>query len=504
MTAPGSEQRKELEVLLASLVEAGLSVQKKARLRELLQDDAQARLFYKRYIEVHAMLQWESGTMAAEDTDADSDEVLQALAELARLHEEGLNQPIDIELHRKQRAQHAAAQQGQSRRFSTKVIAAGSLAAAIALAGLTVLVVNMLSSPEQPIVEQLDEAIVVATLTDAHHAVWQTQTGESIDLPINSPMTKGLHLTLTEGFAEITTDRGAIAVLEAPATIELLDNNNAIHLHTGKFVGLCHTESSKGFVVKTDFGDITDLGTEFAVEAKPEGVDTTVFVGKVTLTTLDGATMPITTNQTARLYLENGKRMIALEDKPAKGFTRRLPRPAMVTDADINLGGFHAEIVPNGIYEDAKLFTDRDHELNGIDAAGLPAFLIGGDLVRMPADARPDVTPEVGDVLRLTISLSQPADIYLLLSDESEAPAWLQRDYEQTSLKVGIDLAGRTSTNLRTYDKAGIGPGISIDRSAGVWKRKLPATGRVIVGQNVQESMYTVVVVPRGDDNRLD
>ena len=43
--------------------------------------------------------------------------------------------------------------------------------------------------------------------------------------------------------------------------------------------------------------------------------------------------------------------------------------------------------MPNGVYEDAKLFTDRDHELNGIDAAGLPPVLIGGDLVRMPPRA---------------------------------------------------------------------------------------------------------------------
>jgi ferric-dicitrate binding protein FerR (iron transport regulator) len=101
----------------------------------------------------------------------------------------------------------------------------------------------------------------VATITATHNATW----AEGASAP-GSQLRAGQRLTLTAGFAEITTHRGAIAILEAPATIELLDNDNALRLHTGKLVGICETPSSKGFVVRTPHMDITDLGTRFGID----------------------------------------------------------------------------------------------------------------------------------------------------------------------------------------------------------------------------------------------
>ena len=59
--------------------------------------------------------------------------------------------------------------------------------------------------------------------TTEHDAVWDRQPGEDLYA--------GQRLTLTQGFAEITTTRGAVAILEAPVTIELLNNDNALRLH---------------------------------------------------------------------------------------------------------------------------------------------------------------------------------------------------------------------------------------------------------------------------------
>ncbi|MGB0768060.1 MAG: hypothetical protein ACPGYV_10155 [Phycisphaeraceae bacterium] len=110
----------------------------------------------------------------------------------------------------------------------------------------------------------------VATITATHNAVWsspQTEDASALVSPLTkgSPLRAGDRLTLTAGFAEITTQRGAIAILEAPATIELTHNDNALRLHTGKLVGICETDSSKGFVVRTEYADITDIGTVFGV-----------------------------------------------------------------------------------------------------------------------------------------------------------------------------------------------------------------------------------------------
>ncbi|MFK7790973.1 MAG: FecR domain-containing protein, partial [Phycisphaeraceae bacterium] len=110
----------------------------------------------------------------------------------------------------------------------------------------------------------------VATLTATYNATWAPTGRASSPSHTLSPGSKlhaGDRLTLSAGFAEITTVEGAIAILQAPATIELLDNNNALRLHTGKLVGICETPSSKGFLVRTPHMDVIDLGTRFGVDA---------------------------------------------------------------------------------------------------------------------------------------------------------------------------------------------------------------------------------------------
>ena len=40
------------------------------------------------------------------------------------------------------------------------------------------------------------------------------------------------------------------------------------------------------------------------------------------------------------------------------------------------------EIVPGGMREDAVAFVDRDYQWNGVDAKGIPSYLVGGDYVK--------------------------------------------------------------------------------------------------------------------------
>ena len=166
----------------------------------------------------------------------------------------------------------------------------------------------------------------VATLTAQHNAQWAERA-----LASGSALHAGDRLTLTTGFAEITTNDGAVAILEAPTTIELLNSDNALHLHTGKLVGLCHTESSKGFVVKTDHADITDLGTEFGVDVNDNQITTTVFTGAVEITTPGRQPQRITANQTARLSALGDAPTLVLEEQIAVGFASLLSWPAATT-----------------------------------------------------------------------------------------------------------------------------------------------------------------------------
>ena len=148
----------------------------------------------------------------------------------------------------------------------------------------------------------------VATLTASHNAQWaQTSLARGSDLHA------GERLTLTAGFAEITTLSGAVAILEAPATVELLDHNNALRLHAGKLVGICVTDSSKGFLVRTPHMDITDLGTRFGVDVNKQAMtEVHVIQGSVEVSSFAQGQ----TSQRISQRLTSGYAMVASADDP--------------------------------------------------------------------------------------------------------------------------------------------------------------------------------------------
>ncbi|MEM9346056.1 MAG: LamG-like jellyroll fold domain-containing protein [Planctomycetota bacterium] len=135
-----------------------------------------------------------------------------------------------------------------------------------------------------PMFPSPDPHRVVATVTDQVNAQWVTANGEGA-LPDRMLLAINQRLTLVQGFAKITTMRGATVLLQAPATIETTDNANAIRLLRGRLVGRCETPGSKGFVVHTPNARIIDVGTEFGVAVSKLGETVaSVFEGEVELT----------------------------------------------------------------------------------------------------------------------------------------------------------------------------------------------------------------------------
>lgn len=129
-------------------------------------------------------------------------------------------------------------------------------------------------------------AVPVAQLVGSVHARWQTDQGP-IDLPVGADLLPGRRLTLTEGFAQLRTRQGALAILEAPCTIEFTDSDNALRLLEGKLVGVCQVPSSRGFTVHTPAGAVVDVGTRFGV--MHDGVTRTrVIEGEVHVSALAG------------------------------------------------------------------------------------------------------------------------------------------------------------------------------------------------------------------------
>lgn len=317
---------------------------------------------------------------------------------------------------------------------------------------------------------------LVATLTAEHQAVWERRPGQDLYA--------GQRFTLTKGFAEVTTTRGAVAVIEAPATIELLDNDNALYLHAGKLVGVCQTESSKGFVVKTEHAVIVDIGTEFGVTAGPDRVESTVFAGEITVKTGAEPAKAIMRHQTARVSVGKDSPALVVDDMLVEGYTRRMPRPALVKTARVINGGKHqASIDPNGFYELALLYNDREYRLMPSPGQALPEALLGGDIVKMPVDV---ISLPNGGPIEVELTTDRPVTVYLLRPPNAKTDGWLEQDYVNTGVTIQIQ-----------------GPGGN-PRTCEVWQREATAAGTTTVAWDVSrrrgDGMYTLVVTPADNE----
>lgn len=180
--------------------------------------------------------------------------------------------------------------------FTPKRVA--MLATAAALLFVVTLLVVVSGGQDEPVVDPLANTPfwdtptpahrpVVATLTDAVGVQWRSDD-KPVPMPMGAQLVAYERFTLTHGFAEITTNRGAVALIQAPATFELTDSDNAIRLHQGKLVGKCQTPNSKGFIVHVPDMDVVDLGTEFGVEVLDgQWADVHVFDGSVRVNRVD-------------------------------------------------------------------------------------------------------------------------------------------------------------------------------------------------------------------------
>ena len=134
----------------------------------------------------------------------------------------------------------------------------------------------------------------VATLTGLQDATWWAG-----DFAVGDALLPGQRLALSEGTAQITTNQGAVVILQGPCTVEMLDHPNALRLDDGKLVGICETQSSKGLLVRTPHLDVTDLGTRFGVDVMPyRATEVHVHQGEVVVSQPNASAAASTQKQT--------------------------------------------------------------------------------------------------------------------------------------------------------------------------------------------------------------
>lgn len=144
-------------------------------------------------------------------------------------------------------------------------------AAAVLLAGVAVW---RLALPAAPVAGGRSLA-PVATIRTSRHGQW----ADGLEVRPGSVLYEGLW-RWQSGLVELVTTSGTVLLIEAPASLEIVDALHA-RLLAGKLV-VRMPKGCSGFVVETPEMRVLDLGTEFGVSVSPAGESQVqVFDGKV-------------------------------------------------------------------------------------------------------------------------------------------------------------------------------------------------------------------------------
>ncbi|WP_437206658.1 FecR domain-containing protein [Planctomicrobium sp. SH664] len=308
--------------------------------------------------------------------------------------------------------------------------------------------------------------------------------------------------------------------LLADSSLQILSEDR-VRLNAGQIhadVG----DRGRGFTVLTATAEVVDLGTTFGVAvSRTLDTDVVVFSGEVAVETgrTRKSSLPrLLQGEAIRVDAKGGNSRISEiweGTSPEKWSTRKmaLVRSPIVSVEDNRpprTSTKYYAIVPGGFREDAKVYVDRPYEWNSLTKEGLPPELQGADYIRTFNEDKflPD--------FQLTLTLSSPAEVYLLVDPRHLTPEWLLRDFELKDWKVGLDLGRKLGQpglpapppGISADRMLGKGAGESVDIPMAVWKRKTTGAGRVLLGANGARSeellqaevdagsMYGIVVRP--------
>jgi hypothetical protein len=129
-------------------------------------------------------------------------------------------------------------------------------------------------------------------------------------------------------------------------------------------------------------------------------------------------------------------------------------------------------IVPGGMREDARAYADYSHEWNGLDAKGIPEWLLGADLVQtFNAD-------QVNWFMQITVTVSRPCVLYVLADRRNPPPAWLQQRFTDTGVNIGWEYV---DPKYNIFPAKGPGKGRKLF-PFGIWKLEVHKAGEVKLG----------------------
>ncbi|WP_437205164.1 FecR domain-containing protein [Planctomicrobium sp. SH664] len=301
-------------------------------------------------------------------------------------------------------------------------------------------------------------------------------------------------IQLEAGQIGLSFESGTSMTLVGPAELEI-HSVSRVSLRHGIAATRVETEEGRGFRVLTPTTDVVDLGTEFGIRVDPSGeTDLVVVEGAVDFTpTSQRGESP---SAPQRLFIGEGARIlksgqwerISSIQSGVYPFgnvitSPRSSRPPVIVgvtdDVRSPKSAKFYHICHEGLDEDAQAFVDRKFQWNGVTKEGLPYFLRGADYIKtFNSDKLRNRT--------ITVDLAGPAMLYVFLDDRVPVPGWLSQSFENTGYQIGIDenvIPEMSYLEVQTgvIELLGIGPGVSVDRTCSVWRRRVDQGGKVIL-----------------------
>jgi hypothetical protein len=313
-------------------------------------------------------------------------------------------------------------------------------------------------------------------------------------------------LKLQAGWLNLFLPGGAELLIEGPADVDYVSAQQ-VFARQGKLAARVGP-GAIGFRIDTPHANVIDRGTSFGVSVDG-GRQTSVVVyeGAVDLDVLGDDARPRRRLVKGEALSVDGKgklsRITTVQSheflEPPQVRHTGVPQSSIIAHVSDNIRSLktakYNRIIPQGFREDCRAYVDRLHEWNGVDGRGLPPFLVEGDYIMTFNDDKIVSEIEIG------VTLSQPANLYVLIDDRVSPPEWLQRDFVDTNWDVGSDEGWPD----RVIDLA-IGPGHSVEHVFSVWRRVVTKPTTVMLGAlshesppppvEVERSMYGIVVTP--------
>ena len=248
-------------------------------------------------------------------------------------------------------------------------------------------------------------------------------------------------LKLSSGSLTFKLNSGAVVEAIAPFEMQLHDSmhlsvlSGAVTVDVGK--------DAKGFIVDTLNARVVDLGTRFGVSVGSEDTDIVVFEGEVEVyqpsssdsqahitNLVGGEAVRVDSQWTAKRLAAvalNGESLAILG-----GNGTNTPVISRVSD-DINDIGFHRfySIHPRGMRENFRAYsTLGSPHWEAIPGKKFPGRLKGADALRTFSEDRKDPS------LQLSIEVTEPSTVYIMLDSRSTPPKWLQSDFKKLRQQV--------------------------------------------------------------------